>query len=104
MEQNQKKIGAGAFIIAGIADGFQFLVNFLIFIPFIGIIIAAMVSFVITLGTFLIFGIFFGYWFPVTLLGEVVPIINGLPFWTARVIYQAAKERVPIPTSLNLKK
>ena len=104
MDQSQKKIGIGPFIIAGIADGLQFVVNFLIFIPFIGAIIAAMVSFAITMGTFLTFGIFFGYWFPVTFFGEMIPIINGLPFWTARVLYQMAKERVPIVTNLSTKK
>ena len=104
MEQNQKKIGAGPFIIAGIADGLQFVVSFLIFIPFIGAIIAAIVSFAITMGTFLTFGIFFGYWFPVTFFGEMVPIVNGLPFWTARVLYQAGKERVPNITSMKNKK
>ncbi|MEK7180479.1 MAG: hypothetical protein AAB706_03305 [Patescibacteria group bacterium] len=104
MDQSQKKIGVGPFIIAGIVDGLQFLVNFLIFIPFIGIIIAALISFAITLGTFLIFGIFFGYWFPVTFFGEMIPIINGLPFWTARVLYQATKERVPTVTNLGVKK
>ncbi|MDZ4241056.1 MAG: hypothetical protein U1D31_02975 [Patescibacteria group bacterium] len=104
MFNETKRVGMAHFLVAGIADGLQFVVNFLHLFPVIGTILASMVSFAITLGTFLTFGIFFGTWFPVTFFGETIPVINGLPFWTARVMFEAAKERAPAAAPVPNKK
>lgn len=105
MEQEQKEIGIGHFLLAVLVDGIQFAIGFLNLIPFVGSAIAISVSFFMTLIAFLMFGIFFGLWFPGVFTIESIPLINEiLPTWTARMVYAATRAKVPAVAVISNKK
>lgn len=101
---NERKVGLGAaallILVAGAIDLFQFLITL---IPFVGWLITPIIS--------ICAAIIFGFWFSYlgipmldpkrvlgtlgTMLGEMVPIINAFPMWTARVTYTIINERTP---------
>lgn len=85
-------------VVAGTIDFFQFLLTF---VPFVGWLVTPIVSICAAL--------LFGIWFSHlgismldpkrmlgtfgTMLGEMTPIINASPMWTARVAYTIITER-----------
>jgi hypothetical protein len=91
-------VGGGLMIaFAGLVDFIQFLFTF---IPFIGMFLSSMVTFVVAL----IFGIWFSHnemsmmdpkrilRFLGTMLGEFTPGINAVPIWTGSVSYTVIQE------------
>lgn len=89
----------GWFMIAcaALVDGIQFL---LVLIPFIGWVL----GWFLTIIAAFLFGIWFSHHgvsmmspkrilgFGGTLLGEILPFINGAPFWTSLVVYTVINE------------
>ncbi|PIR84180.1 hypothetical protein COU18_00285 [Candidatus Kaiserbacteria bacterium CG10_big_fil_rev_8_21_14_0_10_51_14] len=98
---NTSKIsgGTGGVMIcfAMVVDGMQGLITL---IPFIGFLIAPVMS----IFAALLFGIWFSHndvsmmdpkrvlGFGGTILGEVMPIVNVIPFWTGNITYTVIQE------------
>lgn len=99
-----KSAGWSLIIAAVLVDLTQFFVTFLALIPFIGFVLVFAVNIIISACAFIIFGIWFSHLGLSllesrralgtlgTILGETVPFVNSMLWWTCLITYIVISE------------